>query len=195
MAGYCAMPAPRLASDCPAHVLYPCRHEAISEHSPDAPCRGIPGYRDDSLRPYNGSMGTPRNHGAVGVGPRSAVAGSFVDGLVAQDFAELGGALAADACLRALLPSGLREWAGAEAIARVFARWFGDTEDFELIDASVGEVGGRLHLQWRLRLRAQRLGTGWFTVEQQAYADTDDGGRIAQLDLLCTGFRPGDGHD
>ena len=47
-----------------------------------------------------------------------APAGSFVEGLAAQDFAELGGALAADACLRALLPSGLREWAGAEAIAR-----------------------------------------------------------------------------
>jgi hypothetical protein len=27
------MPAPRLASDCPAHVLYPCRHEATSEHT------------------------------------------------------------------------------------------------------------------------------------------------------------------
>jgi hypothetical protein len=89
----------------------------------------------------------------------------------------------------------LREWAGAEAIARVFARWFGDTEDFELVEASVGEVGGRLHLQWQLRLRAQRLGAGWFTVEQQAYADTDDSGRIAGLDLLCTGFRPEGDHD
>ncbi len=39
--------------------------------------------------------------------------------------------------------------------------------------------------------RAERLGTGWFTVEQQAYADTADGGRIARLDLLCTGYRPG----
>ena len=96
---------------------------------------------------------TPRNHRAVGVVPESTLAGSFVEGLAAQDFAELGGALAADACLRALLPSGLREWAGAEAIARVFARWFGDTEDFELVEASVGEVGGRLHLQWQLRLR------------------------------------------
>ena len=48
---------------------------------------------------------------------------------------------------------------------------------------------------WRLRLRAERLGTGWFTVEQQAYADTDDSGRIAGLDLLCTGFRPEGDHD
>jgi hypothetical protein len=121
--------------------------------------------------------------------PRFALAGAFLEGLAAQDFAQLGGALAADARLRALLPVGLKEWAGAEAIAGRFAGWFGDTEDFELVDATVGEVGGRLHLRWRLRLRAERLGAGWFTVEQQVYADTDDSGRIARLDLLCTGYR------
>jgi hypothetical protein len=128
------------------------------------------------------------------VGPQYAPADAFLDGLAAQDFARLGGALAADACLRALLPSGLWEWTGAEAIAHRFARWFGGTEDFELVEAAVGEVGGRLHLQWRLRLRAERLGAGWFTVEQQVYADAD-GGRIARLDLLCTGYLPEDGHD
>ncbi len=127
--------------------------------------------------------------------PESAAAGSFLNGLAAQDFARLGGALAADACLRALLPSGLWEWAGAHAIAHRFERWFGETEDFELVEAAVGEIGGRLHLHWRLRLRAERLGTGWFTVEQQAYADTDNSGRIARLDLLCTGYRPEGDHD
>ena len=127
--------------------------------------------------------------------PESAPAGAFLDGLAAQDFARLGGALAADACLRALLPSGLREWAGADAIAHRFERWFGDTEDFDLVEAAVGELGGRLHLHWRLRIRAERLGTGWFTVEQQAYADTADGGRIARLDLLCTGYLPEGDHD
>jgi hypothetical protein len=207
------MPAPRLASDWPAHVLYPYSHEAIPEHTtahraaaiagptraeaaqPIRPCRGIPRYRDESLRPYNGFMTTPRKHEALRVGPESAVAGSFVQGLATQDFAELGGALAGGACMRALLPSGLREWTGAEAIAHRFARWFGDTEAFELVEAAVGEVGGRLHLHWRLRLQAERLGPGWFTVEQQAYADTDNSGRIAGLDLLCTGYRPEGGHD
>ena len=140
-------------------------------------------------------MMTVSNHRAASVVPESASAGSFLEGLAAQDFAELGGALAADACLRALLPSGLREWAGAEAIADRFARWFGDTQDFELVEAAVGEVGGRLHLRWRLRLQAKRLGSGWFTVEQQAYADTDESGRIARLDLLCTGYRPEGDHD
>jgi hypothetical protein len=113
----------------------------------------------------------------------------LVEGLAAQDFARLGDALTSDVRLRALLPGGLRERAGAEAVAGQFACWFGDTEDFGLVEATIGEIGGRLHLHWRLRLRAERLGGGWFTVEQQACADTADGGRIARLDLLCTGYR------
>jgi SnoaL-like protein len=135
-------------------------------------------------------MTTTRDHRAACALPRPGRTGAFLEGLAAQDFAQLGDALAADARLRALLPSGLREWTGAEAVADRFARWFGDTEDFELVDAAVGEVGGRLHLHWRLRLRAGWLGRGWFTVEQQSYADTGQDGRIAQLDLLCTGYRP-----
>ncbi|MFZ0165732.1 MAG: hypothetical protein WAL12_19310, partial [Trebonia sp.] len=113
-----------------------------------------------------------------------------LEGLAAQDFAQLGGALAAGARLRALLPKGLREWTGGEAIAGQFTHWFGDTEDFELVEAALGDVGGRLQLRWRLRLRAERLGAGWFTVEQQAYADAGEDGRIARLDLVCTGYRP-----
>jgi fermentation-respiration switch protein FrsA (DUF1100 family) len=140
-------------------------------------------------------MTTRRNDRVGSLVPEPAPAGSFLAGLAAQDFAQLGGALAADACLRALLPSGLRERTGAGVIADRFAGWFGDTQDFDLVEATVGEVGGRLHLHWRLRLRAERLGAGWFTAEQQAYADTDGGGRIARLDLLCTGYRPEGDHD
>jgi hypothetical protein len=138
---------------------------------------------------------TSHSHGAATAVPQFALAGSFLEGLAAQDFAQLGGALAAGARLRALLPRGLREWTGAEVIAGQFARWFGDTDDFELVEATVGEVGGRLHLHWRLRLRAERFGAGWFTVEQQVYADAADGGRIVRLDLLCTGYRPEGDHD
>jgi SnoaL-like domain len=135
-------------------------------------------------------MTTTRDRTAASAVPRPGRPGAFLGSLAAQDFAQLGGTLAADARMRALLPAGLREWTGAEAIASQFASWFGDTEDFEFVEAAVGEVGGRLHLHWRLRLQAERLGPGWFTVEQQAYAATDGGGRIARLDVLCTGYRP-----
>ena len=135
-------------------------------------------------------MTTTHGHSADSVVPHFARAGSLLAGLAAQDFGQFGGALAADARLRDLLPHGLREWTGAQEIADRFEGWFGDTLDFDLVEATVGEVGGRLHLHWRLRLRAERLGTGWFTVEQQAYAEAAADGRIVRLDLLCTGYRP-----
>ena len=130
-----------------------------------------------------------QNHGASPEVPQFAVAGAFLEGLAAQDFNRLDDALTADSALRALLPRGFKEWTGADVIAGQFACWFGDTDDFELVEATVGDVGGRLRLRWRFRLRAERLGNGWFTVEQQAYADAAAGGRIARLDLLCTGYR------
>jgi hypothetical protein len=140
--------------------------------------------------PYNGSMTTTADHDSPTTTPQFALARSFLEGLAVQDFARLGNALTPDARLRALLPRGPMEWNGAEVIADQFARWFGSTETYELVDAAVSEIGRRLHLHWRLRLQAERLGSGWFTVEQQAYADADHDGRITRLDLLCTGYRP-----
>lgn len=120
--------------------------------------------------------------------PLFSVAGTFLEGLAAQDFIRLAGALSEDAHLTALVPSGFKQWHGAEQIGATFRGWFGDVDDFDLVDASVGEVGGRLHLRWRARVRAPRFGAGWFVVEQQVYADTGGDGRIGQLFLLCSGF-------
>jgi hypothetical protein len=130
-----------------------------------------------------------QNHSASHEGPPFAVAGAFLEGLAAQDFNRLDDALTAGAALRALLPRGFVERTGAGVIAGQFAHWFGDTEDFELVEATVGDVAGRLHLHWRLRLRAERLGNGWFTVEQQAYADAAAGGRIARQGQAARGHR------
>ena len=128
-------------------------------------------------------------HSTATAVPQFALAGSFLESLAARDFARLRDALDDGVRLRALLPGGPQEWTGAEVIAGQFASWFGGTEDFELVESNAGEIGGLLRLQWRLRLQAEQLGPGWFTVEQQAYADTNDDGRIAQVDLLCTGYR------
>ena len=59
-------------------------------------------------------MMTLSNHRAASVVPESASAGSFLEGLAAQDFAELGGALAAGACprLHAWFQVLLTGWAG-----------------------------------------------------------------------------------
>jgi hypothetical protein len=113
---------------------------------------------------------------------------ALLDGVTTQDFTRLAGALADDVHLTALVPRGLREWDGREQVTATFTRWFGDTEQFQVVDAGSRATGPRVHLWWRVRLRAQRLGDGPFVVEQRLYADTDADGRITRLSLLCSGF-------
>ena len=122
--------------------------------------------------------------------PRVAVAGEFLQALAAQDFAGLALALSDDVRLRALLPGGFHEWNGATRVTAKFAQWLGDTEQFSLTDSAAGEIGARLHLRWRARLRAGRLGDGQFVVEQHAYADLDGAGRVSDLWLVCSGYQP-----
>ena len=103
-------------------------------------------------------------------------------------------ALSPEVRLRAMLPPGPMDWEGPATVAEVFGSWFGSAADFELIDAAVGEVGGRLHLSWRVRVRPAPfgIGDGWHVIEQQAYADA--GEAITSLDLLCSGFRAEPAH-
>jgi hypothetical protein len=144
--------------------------------------------------PYNGGMSTtdtttnPTNL-STDTAPRFAVAGTFLEALAAQDFAQLASTLEPEASLRALLPRGFCEWNGATDISEAFARWFGDVERFEVVDASVGQVGDRLQLRWRVGIRGPRLGDDDLVVEQHVYADIGATGRIGALSLLCSGYR------
>lgn len=117
-------------------------------------------------------------------------AGLLLESLAAQDFDRLRSSLEPDVRMRALVPPGLRVLEGQDQVAQRFAGWFGDTQEFQAVDASLGDVAGRIHLSWRIRLRAERLGPGWWLVEQQAYADCSDGGRLRRIDLVCSGYRP-----
>ena len=121
---------------------------------------------------------------------RWSVGGVFLEALATRDYQQMASTLSADVQFRAMLPPGPMDWTGAADVAAVFTSWFGEAEDFELIDATVGEVGGRLHLSWRLRVRPAPfgIGDGWHIIEQQAYADAAE--TIDTLDLLCSGFRP-----
>jgi hypothetical protein len=128
-------------------------------------------------------------------GPNAAVAKTFLDGLATQDFASLASAFTDDVHLRALLPGGFREWDGVSELEARFARWFGDTLAYELVDTHVGLIGPRLSLRWRARLQAERLGPGWHVVEQEAYAEIGDHDQIERLSLVCSGYlaESGDG--
>lgn len=117
-----------------------------------------------------------------------SVAGSFLEALAAHDFDRFAVALDDDASLFALLPRGFREWHGPAEIIGAFNGWFGDAEQFEVADAWVGQVGTRLQLRWRVRVRTPRFGDEAMIVEQHVYADTAATGRITSMSLLCSGF-------
>ncbi len=121
---------------------------------------------------------------------RWSVGGVFLEALATRDYEQMASTLSEGVKFRAMLPPGPMDWSGAKKVAGVFTSWFGDAEDFEVVDATVGEIGGRLHLSWRLRVRPapSGIGDGWHTIEQQAYADATE--TIETLDLLCSGFHP-----
>ena len=91
---------------------------------------------------------TPDSHTVA----RWSVGGVFLEALANRDFDRLAATLAPTVRFRAMLPRGPVDWEGAQAVSDAFGSWFGGADDFEVLDATVGEVGGRLHLSWRLRL-------------------------------------------
>jgi hypothetical protein len=122
--------------------------------------------------------------------PRFAAAGALVEAIIARDFDGVRATLDPDAVMQALVPRGLRQFTGAQQVAAAFAGWFGDATAYEPVDAVIGDIGPRLHMRWRFRVQAEKLGPGWFVVEQQVYADTDSAGRIVRVRLLCSGYCP-----
>jgi hypothetical protein len=96
-------------------------------------------------------------------------------------------ALAPDVRMRALIPSGPVELSGAEPAAARFAFWFGESNELELVRSGSDEVGDRLHVFYRLRVK--RPGDPWKVIEQHLFCALDEG-RITALDLVCSGFRP-----
>lgn len=119
---------------------------------------------------------------------RWSVGGIFLEALATRDYERMATTLASSIRFRALLPPGPMQWQGPPQVGGTFKSWFGDADDFELIDATVGQICGRLHLSWRIRLRPAPfgIGEGWHVIEQHGYADATDA--IETLDLLCSGF-------
>ena len=120
-----------------------------------------------------------------------APATAFVDALAQRDFVALEATLSSAVNFRALLPSGSLELQGAATVAERLSAWFGASERFEVQEASAQRVVDRTRIQYRFRLRPHPFvpESGWHVIEQVAFCEVADG-KIAMLDLLCTGFRP-----
>ena len=107
----------------------------------------------------------------------AAVADRDGDGLAAH--------LADHVRLRALLPGGPIEEHGRDRVLARFAGWFADMDTVELADAAGELVADRLLVHYRLDLRR---GGHRLACTQTAVRTLDDG-RLAAIDLLCSGFR------
>jgi hypothetical protein len=111
----------------------------------------------------------------------------FARALAGQDDAALCSLLASPVDFQALTPG--RHWQAATAEQVVgeviLGPWFGGAEIRELCSVTTGQVAGRAHVGYRLRVwRSDRE----YLVEQQAYYDTD-GGQITWMRVLCSGYQ------
>ena len=112
---------------------------------------------------------------------------ALVVALAERDFDRLVGTLAPDVRMRALIPPGPIDLSGSKPAAARFAAWFGDSDAVELVRSGSDEISDRLHVFYRLRVK--RRGDPWTVIEQHLICSSDDG-RIAAIDLVCSGFRP-----
>ena len=118
---------------------------------------------------------------------RWAVAGRFLDALSHRDFPALQSCLHPDLRLRALVPPGPFELSSAvEAVAK-FQTWFGEAEVFEVLEASLSQLGERFCLQWQARRGNLGDPASFQIVEQHVFARV--GNSIEEIDLMCSGFQ------
>jgi hypothetical protein len=103
-----------------------------------------------------------------------------------RDLTRLSAEFTPDVRLRALLPGGLIERHGREAVLAEFDGWYRDFQVMELADARGEEVGDRLLVHYRLHFEPD---TDPHVVTQTWVASTNPDGLIFRVDLVCTGFR------
>jgi len=113
----------------------------------------------------------------------------FAQALAAKDAAALSALLADQIDFQALTPR--RHWQagtpGQVAVDIILGHWFGAGDDIkELCAVTTGEVAGREHVAYRLRVT--RDGRDHL-VEQQAYYNTA-GEQITWMRVLCSGYQP-----
>jgi hypothetical protein len=111
----------------------------------------------------------------------------FARAVAARDGEALRAVLADSVDFQALTPG--RHWQAATpgeiADEIIFGRWFAGADVKELCWVTTGEVAGREHVAYRLRVAR---GGRDHLLEQQAYYDIV-GGRIAWVRILCSGYQ------
>ena len=111
----------------------------------------------------------------------AAIAAAVAD----RDSVQLAAAVTDTVRLRALLPGGPIEEHGRDAVVARFGGWFADMDTVDLVESAGEAMADRFLIHYRLDL-AQR-GTRWACTHTSVCKIID--GRLATIDLLCSGFR------
>jgi hypothetical protein len=113
------------------------------------------------------------------------VAARIAADIARRDPPRLSTALTETVRLRALLPRGPIEAHGRENVAALLCAFFADFDTVEVVESGGEPVGDKLLIHYRLHVsRAAELRV----CTQTAVGKLVDG-RLAVIDLLCSGFR------
>lgn len=115
------------------------------------------------------------------------IAALFLDALSRRDFAGLAACLAPDVRMRAVTPLKELDLHGPDEVSDRFRMWFGDAPEFGVVDASIGGVGARAYLSWRIQTQGRGGAPVTEVVEQHVFVRTNEA--ITAIDLLCSGFQ------
>ena len=110
---------------------------------------------------------------------------SIASAVAGRDSAGLAAAVTDTVWLRALLPGGPIEEHGRDAVVARFSGWFADMDTVGVVESAGEAVADRLLIHYRLDLA--RRGTRWACTQTSICKVKD--GRLATIDLLCSGFR------
>ena len=111
---------------------------------------------------------------------------TFIDSLVAHDFDRIEELLAPGIAFRKLTPGGFAEASGPQGALEWLRRFYGNTEQAELVTSRVEPVPGKLQIEYTIR----GVKDGQLEISRQTvYAVVEDG-QITAMDLLCTGNHP-----
>ena len=113
------------------------------------------------------------------------LAAAVAAAVACRDGVQLAAAVTGTVRLRALLPGGPVEEHGRDAVVARFGGWFAGMDTVDLVESAGEAVADRLLIHYRLDLA--RRGTRW-ACTQTSVCKIDDG-RLATIDLLCSGFR------
>ena len=128
----------------------------------------------------------PRAEADVAATAGRATSHRFLELLAERDFERLAASLASDAHARFLLPHGLEEYDGRDAIVGRIKSWFGSAIVFDLTSSTEDEVGMRHRISWRFNVVWD--GGSRDVIEQLVYLNVGPQG-VERIDLLCSGFQ------